>query len=469
MVALLKSAKRPVRQPLKVVEKAVTASPGAQYMHGPQGLLNQPGVNPLLMQAFQRPMGISSLLPIYPSLMIQPLFETFTGVQPGTGTQPADECSAPPKVGQAQIATLTSPFGKQIERTESLQLSNMGRLVNNAEPTNLMIVNELTEQSRFIPEPATSADMVNGELKSQLFRLGLEFERSLEPAIFNGGMTASISGQNPVGLSSLINTGKIDAINGQLVPTMDSTILNWGGALFSSTATINGQSLDIVHWISSLMKFMTYRANAQRLSVGWCWAMRYDLFYELTAIWPYVYYTNAAQLSGSQSTNYVDAGQMVEMRDSMRSEQYLFVNNVKMPVIVTDGIYESNSAFGVQSDIYLIPLVANGIPMCYLEYFDYSNAQITELNNYLPPNTFYSTNGGMYMWTFQRDGYCMWLQAMLQLRIILRAPWLAARITNVSYNSALHTFSGIPGTLYAQPMSGLYQGTWGNQIYSNAN
>lgn len=456
----------------------ITTVQGTQYAHGPQGVFSQAGVDNIIYSTLVRPLGMSNALPLVKSQYMTPLFEIMTGQKASTGSEPYSECATPISVGNMKVGFLTAPFGRFMRKTPNLLFNRIGQLVNNAEPLDLRVVNDLQVNSPWVPDPAKNPDFMNSELGKQYFQLGLEFERLIEPILFTGNPTNMYTSGGPdygyrefAGFDLLINTGKTDAITGMALPSADSLIVDWASALITGTTTLSGENYDIVQTMSAMENYIYSKAERQgMLPLDLVWAMRADLFYELTRLWPCSYITNGcttAVLNGG--TQFVQASEQIQMRDSMRTGKFLWVNGKQMPVVITDGIAETAGGGGAKSDVYLIPRSAKGSYTAYLQYFDLNNQQINEVLGNAMLGTKYSlSNGGLFMWTYQADGYCFYLEAKVEPRLILRTPWLAARLTNVVYHTAIHTVDGFVSSLYPAPNGGATIGSFGGGIYPYA-
>ncbi len=442
-------------------QKTVSYQSNTQYLHGANGLLSQPGLDQDVLHTIYQPMGISHLLPFRSNVYMNPIFDILTQLTGESGSEPNDECSAPPKTGQLKEAALTAPFGKIIRETEVIVKNRLGQVRDRGEPMDLRLVNDLAIMSPWTPDPARNADVIGSEVGQHLWKLGMTFARKVEPLVFTGNPTNNVgTGYAEFnGFDLLINTGKIDVLTGTLVPALDSLLVDWNNALVSGSITIDGvPGNDIVTTLSAMHKYLKAKAKALGLDpTEWVLAMRFDLFWELTKLWPCSYLTNGCQVTDASGQRVMVTGaEQVAMRDSMRGEgsEFLWINGERIPVVITDGNDETVTAGVLNSDIYWIPMRAGGFVTSYFDYFDQNNSQEAAIDQYLPPNTFNTSNSGLYLWTFERDGYCLKLKAKMQNRLVLRTPFLAARLQNVGYKAILHTFDSSTSGLYAAPGGG---------------
>lgn len=437
--------------------KAASYSATTQYGHGPSGVFNVPGVNRDVYPVIPRPLGISSRLPMVRNQYMQEKFELAMPVTAGSGSEPANDCATAPNPGRATVGFQYFPYGKIIRETETVDVNRLGQLVDNAEPIDLQIVGDLVDQSPWIPDPARSVNFLNSELGLKYFTLGIEFERQVESDVFTGNPSSNspstLGRLYPAGLDLIINTGKIDAVYGSPLTGLDSLLVNWNNSFYNGTVTLNGQAADIVTTMSATMNYLKARARITGVrQADWAIAMRYDLFYALTAIWPCSYLTNGCTTTGVNLIA-VNGAEQVEMRDEMRTEgaEFLWINGIKYPVWITDQITESTAAGKRVSGIYFIPLRVDGRFTTYFEYFNYDNEQITEWDGVGPANRRWTSNNGLYFWTFEQTRYCDVIVAKTQYRLIVRRTDLAARIQAVGYNAVIATNVSQPGALYSIP------------------
>jgi uncharacterized membrane protein YgcG len=87
------------------------------------------------------------------------------------------------------------------------------------------------------------------------------------------------------------------------------------------------------------------------------------------------------------------------------------------------------------STIFLVPRSWSGRNLLYLEYFPMNNEEITEFNQIANTTGRIVTNNGLYMMAVRSDGFCDQILVAAQMRMMLDARFLAARVDSISYNS----------------------------------
>jgi len=113
---------------------------------------------------------------------------------------------------------------------------------------------------------------------------------------------------------------------------------------------------------------------------------------------------------------------------------------------VDDGIPETETIKGCfDTDVYFIPMsIVGGQAVTYLEYFEYSNPVVTEaLGNMILGRV----EGAFLTWPRQMNQCVVW-QSRIEPRLVLRTPWLAARLQGVRYCPIQHTRDTFPDGKY---------------------
>jgi hypothetical protein len=194
------------------------------------------------------------------------------------------------------------------------------------------------------------------------------------------------------------------------------------------------------------------------LPASWVWVMRPELWQVLTEVWPCQYNTAkcANSVIGSGSRVVIDGRENIAQRDSMRTGMTIEVNGRRYPVVVDDGIFESNSTNNANlaagqyaSSIYFLPLQITGnFPVTYREYVDYrdpiANANVALLRGMQD----FWTDGGLFTWAIESQKWCYKLALKTEQRIILRTPQLAGKIQNARYEPLQHLRSSDASSPY---------------------
>lgn len=438
-----------------------------RYAHGPTGLLTLPGVDPTIFNAMVGTMGMSNILPSSPSIFTNPLFDILTGQTDESGDEPVDVCDDAPVAGLIKICTQTSVFGRYARMTPEIDLGRFGQRVNRGDPIDLTVAGgPIQEGFNSFLNPATVAGVsptqaVTGEMNKILFEFAVNIQRVLAPQVWNGNPANNNAGQGRkemTGLNLLIGTGKRDAETGVACPAADSDVKDF------NYLCVDDAGDDLVNAITYI--YRTLRKNADTMGlqpVRWVIAMREELFYELTAIYPCSYLTYRcdsvlAGINTSATTLNIDSAEAIRFRDAMRSGKFLTIDGIDVEVVFDDAITEENPAnqgnLGpgqFASNIYFIPMsVLGGRASTFFEYFNFDNPDATAARNTLAPDGSFSTsNGGAWLWHFKPPrNRCLQAQAWIEPRLIMRTPYLAGVLQNVCYTPLQHTRQPFPDDPY---------------------
>lgn len=423
------------------------------YTHGPGGNFSFPGVDPSVFHTAVGNMGILGRLPATPSVFTDPTFQILTGVQDISGAEKADVCDDAPTAGLIKSCMMSSQFGRYERATSEIELNRLGQRNDRADPMDLTLVGSPIAQSGIFAtgprSPATPADLLTNEVSRKFWELNVAVHRLLSQQLWIGDPANNAAGggyKELTGFQLLINTGHLDAQTGTACPSLDSDLKDF------ACARIDDNADTLITMLSELIR--TRRDLAFRTGVSpvrYILAMRPELFWELTAIWPCSYLTYRCQVTGQERIN-IDANDAVRFRDDMRSGRYLLIDGERIDVVLDDGIpvltptTDSTVAEGCQcSDIYLIPMsVIGGRAVTYMEYFDYGNPSVQAAIGNL---VLARQEGAFLTWPRQTNQCVVW-QTKVEPRLIIRTPWLAGRIQNVEYCPTQQARSPFPDDPY---------------------
>jgi hypothetical protein len=248
------------------------------------------------------------------------------------------------------------------------------------------------------------------------------------------------------GLDLLVADNKVDAISGVRCPAADSVVFDFNGTNASTSgATVYGIIANIV-------------TNLERLQVQlgfdtkWALTMTYRAYWALTQIWPCVYAT-AGCVSPNTIVRTSSLEEQANMRDDMRARNVLKIEGKDYEVVIDDMIAETPAAGGVvgtyQSNIYFLPLTANGQPTLYWEYFQF-DAQATAAAAAMAPTGYFTTlqNGRFLQSRLSPTHTCVQVEIVERPRLILMTPFLAAKFTNLRYNITVAGRDAYPDQTY---------------------
>jgi hypothetical protein len=429
------------------------------YSHGPGGLLTFPGVDPAVFSAMVQPTSILGQLAAVPSVYTNPTYWTITGVGADSGSEKQDVCDDAPVAGLMAGCLMTSVFGRYERATPELELNRLGARNDRADPLDLALVNSSIASSGIFGSGVQSAGAPGDVFTtrsaassgSAMSASGGCFQRSCGPAPRRTTRLAAVTRSSPASrywLTPVTATPKLVLSAATTTATSSTT------ATTASTAVGLAQ---IVPTVTNMYHQLYRRAELMGLlPVRWIIAMRSQMFYELTALWPcsYLSFRCATVIDGGNGMRgVIDAQDAIRFRDEMRAGKYLMIDGVRVEVQLDDGIPElsGNNSGGhfpagcFSSDVYFIPMsVVGGRAVTYLEYFEYQNPSLQDaLGNMILGRI----EGAFLTWPRQTNQCVTW-QTKVEPRLIMRTPWLAGRIQNVVYCPIQHEPEGFPSDPY---------------------
>lgn len=415
------------------------------------GLFSRPGVRPERFSALMRPNSMARLLRPQKSEYINEIIEILTGQTVGTGNNATDWCAPGPLAGALKTCAQIYPFGNFKMNTRVVPLQEVGQRVNRAD-VNAVILNNPPEDNPLIPDMAYR--FPNGQQDQfalEFFNLGIEMERQLEKEMWQGvvGTDSGIRGwwKDMNSLSALVKTGYADAYGGALCPAADSTVVSWNADV---GATVSNRS--IVTAFSDTYYAMT--DLAEQVGMGgteFGFFMRKEQFRAITQTWACTYLTSRCQSSNAGQPILVTGEEQTRLRESMQNGRYLLIDGMEVPVYFTDGIpleqLGGGAAKVLRADVFLLPLRWNGRPLINLEYHDMGNEAAQILANAVYTSAVF-LNNGMYLLTKNEKEGCVEFSLSSKMRMFLEAPFLSARIDDISFTYQAPTRSADPAVTF---------------------
>lgn len=435
--------------------KAPANTMTAQKLHGLAGTFSTFGLDRDVISTHVRPHGIADVLPMFPTIDEDPRYGALTGVSDDIGSEPANPCSNAP-TGYIKACNLTAQFGRVHRDTETIEPDQIGLRINRGDFTDLMLHGFRLgmEGPGMYPQGLNPAEILNVVTMSQMVSVGERLYRLLMTHNWQGSPANNNAGggyKEYPGLENQVATAQVDADTGTACPSLDSDVKNFNYASVGS-----GSGNTIVTYLSMLAYFLETLAEDTGVApVKFVLAMRPQLFWELTAVWPIIYNTDKVAAATGNSRLVVDGGDMVAQRDAMRNGKYLIVNGKQYPVVTDPGITEATNitdanvpAGSYASSIFMLPLTISGnFPVLYRQHKDYRQMWAEDIPLLRNMQRFW-TDDGVFSWAFDDNKWCFTLSGKTEQRIVLRTPQLAGRIDNVLYSPLQHLREFDPSNPY---------------------
>lgn len=455
------------------VKKTQTAgAPIGPYVHGPGGLFGVRGLKQGIISVFTQITGsLGEVIPIGATSAnamendINPLFPYIVDFNRSDQKEKNAICDNPAEAGGMSVCIQTTQFGRKEFKTRQVEINKIGQSINRGEFFDLQLLNSpLVNQmgglmaSSFGLSNQTAA-LAGREMLMRFLEVGVAYQRWFCPQVYTGNPSNNSAGggyKEFPGLDLLISTTKIDALSGAACPGLRSDIKDFA---YKNVTTTTGNS-GIVYIFQQLFHTLQNRARQNNLGpVEWAIVMRSDLFYAITAVWPYQYNTDlAAFTTASGGSVSIANGFAVTQRDDMRAGQYLLIDGIRYRVILDDCIAELNNSTSsskdaagcFSSDIYIVPLTARGgtLRTLYWEYYDYGKGTMPAVSD-ARANPFFWSDNGVFLWHLKApDNWCVEAISKVEPRLILLTPQLAGRLTNVQYCPLQHVNDPLPSSPY---------------------
>ncbi len=430
-------------------QKAISGVPNAVYPHGPGGLFSTLGLDNVVINAHMSPEGLDSVLPVYGTRYMNPIYGFLTGFSEDGGSEPdgpCDDCLG----GTLQGCQQTAQFGHVCRGSDEIHIPRITDLVNRGETTALTLLGDVMGPSGIVRTPTTTRGWINMVTRAEMVKVGILLQRWAYQVLWSGNPANNMNGgyAEPPGLEMQVREGIVDIHTQELCSALDSYVVDFGCT--DVEGAVGG--FDLVSWISNMVWWIGRNARRMKLNpTKHVFVGRPDLFEALTAIWPCRYLTDRCQNSQGTAVGVINDATNTTMRDAMRNGSYLLVRGKKIPFIQDDGMTEENADAGsdyyndclaageFMSDLFYLPLMAKGMKTLYWEHKDYAplNRAIADVH----ATDSMWTDGGRLFWTNQKLRGCVKLSAEMDIRPILRTPHIAGRIDSIVYSTVRHSRS----------------------------
>lgn len=429
--------------------KAVANFQTATPLHGTGGVFAGQGLDRTVVTAYVKPRGIVAMLDKVPSVDENPRFATLTGFTATTGARPLNACEDAP-TGYLKGCNLTAKFGLIRFDTQTIEMDKVMLRLNRGDFKDLVLAGSVLNLGGLYPSNLNQAQILNILTMAEMVTVGVNAERQLITDAWQGTVA---SGSFP-GLAAQITTGQIDADTGTACPALDSDVKS-----FAYNNVDGSDSLDIVQYLSMMEYYLWNNADTMGLNpVTWRLAMRPQLWFELSAIWPLAYNTYKSFAAQAGSTVFIDGRAAIADRDSMRTSMQITINGRVLDVVADDGIFEHNNinngnlgAGEYASSIYFVPMsIIGGVPATFMEYIDYRQSQPDTSILALFPGApdFFWTDNGFFSWAVTQNKWCYQFALKAEPRIVLRTPQLAGVINYIKYVPLQHLRDSDPNSPY---------------------
>ena len=416
-----------------------SGTPISTYLYSEGGLFGSAKQDPALINAMVGPFGYESKLIFMGTKTENPIVTSLTCIT-SSGYSQSTSCY---DCGKPSIAKCdqSACFGRICQQTQEVLFDELGLMANNQIQQKVLYGN-ITDPAGnvLIPQGGTISDMFTLNVLAAAYNL----RREIGQMLWTGNPASNAGGYAEfTGFDLLINTGKADALSGQLCPLLDSHVVSYGNQIVGATG-----SDSIVAEVSGIVRTIRYRimtagfdTNGAVIDI----VMSPTLWDCVADAWACEYGVNCA--TGATSTN--DALAVANLRDRFKNELFLTVDGLRYPVTLDNGINVTNTSIGNTnvrcSTIYVITRILPGGPVVpdspgngvitYGEYQDMNasaGATMRWFQQQFGSTPVSVTDGGRFaIAPTTSGGWCFDARILTKPRLRMLMPQLSGRLTNV--------------------------------------
>lgn len=417
------------------------------------GIFAGAGARPQRWSALQRPWSLSSLLTPTASPYTNEILEIVTGQTAGGTTNATSFTGNPPTVGQLTVARQSYSWGSYYVKTDLNAIPLIGQLRDRADVPG-EILNAGPRANPLIPDTMFGLPDTRSQLRYELFRIGVDLERTMELVLINGsaGTDNNRTGwfSEFAGLDAQIKTGYTDSVSGIAAQAMDSSVNVFNADIGGTAAGGDGRTL--YEMLADVWYGLKDRAQRIGVDVTYALVCRSEVFWRLTEVVAYEspIFRNITAAAGTPITR--DGGEVNAMRIEMQSGRFLYIGGERVPVVFSSGMeFTGLSNLNFKTDLFFVPLDSSQGPCLRLEYYKMDNQYAAEYAAFNDADSIRYLNNGMFIVGKRSIGLATEFHFAARFRLILETPFLAARIDDVSFTLRAPVRTSIPGTsLYVQ-------------------
>src|SRR3972149_705634 len=169
----------------KVSGQKQAATNTATLLFGQGGIFSTPGIEPDVITAHVRPMGILTELPRFPSVFEQPRFATITGFTDVTGAEAVNPCDDEPSA-YMKGCNLTAAFGRVSRQTQTIEWDKGMTQLHRGVTTELTLRGRLLGLGDIDPAGLSEAQAINIVTMAEMVGVGVQLERVLTRTSWQG-------------------------------------------------------------------------------------------------------------------------------------------------------------------------------------------------------------------------------------------------------------------------------------------
>ncbi len=435
--------------------RKATGTPTFGPPYSGTGLFSACGFQDAILTAFVgEGESIIDDLPWYPTVYSDTRWEVITQIVSNGEAEPTADCADCP-TSYLRTCWLNTCFGRYCRSSQEFSYERAFEMAPGATPRRLIGgISGLPDMLSWgNGQQLTVEDMLAVVAGYSLRNLLVDQAYQGNPAV--GGAAGY---QEMAGLAMLINTGLPDAFNGQACGALDSDIKPFTGCVGDAGAS------DISRMLAYLRRQAHYRAIQGKLRPELLRdeiRMRYEMWEEIAEAYPLLEYTR-------MGANTFAAETMLGRVNEIKTRQALPVDNAWVPVKFDSGIPAVVNGLGnrITADIYYMNRYYGQEPLIYGEYFDMrvpgrALQESVFFRGAMQNGKLNPVDGGRFLIVLDDvRGECINARAVIRPRILVKAPWLQGRITDV----CVRLLQPFPSPEYPQDFGG-HSATTGTTLH----
>lgn len=412
------------------------------------GMFSQPGLEPGIVSAYRHGAGLYDFLVannhVMLSMVENPVFMIVTGQSASTGTEPTTGCAPTTVAGALKHCSQILTYGEYSKTSRVIQVDRAGALNNGSVQLDARFINNPfnTEPS---PVPVSPNDVLKSAKAQAILAAKLALHREYKPVFMWSGNPSNTSGstggyQENRGLSLIVNNGYVDVVTGAACPAANSNVVAFGNL------PIVGNEALFVNTISSVVREARDRAAQTGLQHVGALVMPRAMWPDAVQAWTCTYATGGC--GGAANTPvFRDGLELANLRESIYQSQMLRVDGLDVLVILDDdliapAVTPATVPPSQRASIFYIPLysldgVGSDRLLTYIDHFNYRGPDgMASLIGGKGFDEYDVSPDGRYAIGYRTEsGFCKDVVMRMRLRLIVRAPFLAARIDGVQFNT----------------------------------
>lgn len=408
-----------------VGQKDVTTPPSMTPPFSPAGLFDVCGLEREVINAAYVPRdSLAAALPVRATEFLEKNVGLITSIGGPTGTEADGVCDPGEQTGVVFGCVQNRPLGRYPFRSPSVDVDSYGLRTNRGVFNDQRVVGGgASDMGLGVLMGGAAADDL--ALGMQGIAYGVATKIAAETYTANPANNSANGGTRRFkGLEMLVNTGQLD-IDGVACPAVDSLVTAGGTVDEAFVAKL----LEVVAYLGAKSDMTNIKG------VTWALVMRPEMFHVLSALWPCSYVTAHC---GNDDLLSLNAATIPEQVNAMRAGKYLMVNGQRIRVITDSAIPMTATGNAITADMYVVPMsIMGGMSSLFWDarFYNMSGGVMEHINRLGANDAYWTTDGGKYLWVMEVERWCIQFDVKVELRLMLSAPQLAARLTGCVFET----------------------------------